>query len=1106
MSLLLTLVSGSVLTSFLIQVPQVQAASQQREAIALQQSSTPPRQVQPAFQTPPPANFQKSLAIKTATTALSAQTPFDGLGDLPFYTYAASRNLTDQLSMKVNVASGNLLLHQDAVNIKGTGLDLNLGDYFNSLNNELIVDAGWNWNWSFGRGIALDVSNPNAGVTLAGPSGFHAYYPADGNGEFTDAPGLNATLYHFHDASNNYVLHFHQSGLTWNFNGTYGNLFSIQDKNGNLINADYDADGYSTQAVDSQGRTVLFEKGTTNLNANQLTKITDSTGRTAIYTYVWGDLTSIQNTNGKTTSFTYDNSTDDRVATITDPLNHQTSFIYAPDGKVTKITDANNKTITFTYNTGNTVVTDQNNHSTTYYYNSNLQVTKTTNALGYSTTNTYDATNYNVTQYGDALSDLSDFQFSTDGKNNLTQVSIGDTNTGGSNPTVGPTTHFGYGGTGNNTYNPFTQTDPQGHSTNYAYDTNGNLLSAIDQQTNKGLTYTYNGNGTVATQQDANGNTTTYGYDALGNLKTITQPSPLGQTSLTVDALSRVSTLTDGNTHKTTYTYDKQDRVTDINYNSQSDVKYTYDDAGNVLTEQDSTGTTTFQYDVLNRLTQKKLPGGTLIKTTYDNVGNLTIYDDSTGDITYSYDTINRVTTVQEPDGAQTTYGYDHANHKTSIRYPNGTGMLMAFNTAGQETASQSGIFTSSTSNTFSTAYTNYQYTYQSGPNPTSLLQSVQYLDPITHSGTLTTSYSYSGNGLNFLLEASTKNASNSVVEDNKYGYDNNGNITSKQVQSTGLNESYSYNAASELITRTNGSGSTTYSYDGIGNLIGSTAGGTLSYNVLNQTTKNGSTNYTYSGTTQSERVQVNSDTFVYGGLGLTTAKTTAGTTEYVRCSCGLLNNERTPDGKKYYYLFDGLGSVVGMTNSTGQEVNAYKYDPYGNIVSQQEQSGLNNPWKYAGGYYDSSTGLTKFGIRYYDPTVGRWTQRTPVGGSLQETLKGNPYMYADNNPVNEMDPSGALPDPTEIFAGIGVGAAVGAFFGLLDGLFQRHGGWELGKDVLCGAISGGIEGGLTAALGPLFDVEALAKVAGKALAEQIVSFEPHLIESLSGGLCSVIF
>jgi RHS repeat-associated protein len=75
-------------------------------------------------------------------------------------------------------------------------------------------------------------------------------------------------------------------------------------------------------------------------------------------------------------------------------------------------------------------------------------------------------------------------------------------------------------------------------------------------------------------------------------------------------------------------------------------------------------------------------------------------------------------------------------------------------------------------------------------------------------------------------------------------------------------------------------------------------------------------------------------------------------------------------------------------------------------IVSSTEQSGLNNPWKFAGGFFDSSTGLYKYGIRYYDPTIGRWTQRTP-GGSLQETTKANPYVYADDDPVNAVDPSG---------------------------------------------------------------------------------------------------
>ncbi|GCE23591.1 RHS repeat domain-containing protein [Dictyobacter kobayashii] len=110
---------------------------------------------------------------------------------------------------------------------------------------------------------------------------------------------------------------------------------------------------------------------------------------------------------------------------------------------------------------------------------------------------------------------------------------------------------------------------------------------------------------------------------------------------------------------------------------------------------------------------------------------------------------------------------------------------------------------------------------------------------------------------------------------------------------------------------------------------------------------------------------------------------------------------------KVYYYLFNGQGSIVGMTDSAGNLVASYDDDPLGSISGSNVQSGIVNPWQYAGGYYDSNTGLTKFGIRYYDPIFGRWTQRAPVGGTLQETLKANPYVYADNDPVNEIDPNG---------------------------------------------------------------------------------------------------
>ena len=94
----------------------------------------------------------------------------------------------------------------------------------------------------------------------------------------------------------------------------------------------------------------------------------------------------------------------------------------------------------------------------------------------------------------------------------------------------------------------------------------------------------------------------------------------------------------------------------------------------------------------------------------------------------------------------------------------------------------------------------------------------------------------------------------------------------------------------------------------------------------------------------------------------------------------------------------------------------------------------MNNPWKYAGGYFDSSTGLYKFGIRYYDPQVGRWTQRMPVGGSLAETTKANPYAYADGDPVNRIDSSGrGFWDC--VWAGFDIGWALVTLVGVLVGV-----------------------------------------------------------------------
>lgn len=95
----------------------------------------------------------------------------------------------------------------------------------------------------------------------------------------------------------------------------------------------------------------------------------------------------------------------------------------------------------------------------------------------------------------------------------------------------------------------------------------------------------------------------------------------------------------------------------------------------------------------------------------------------------------------------------------------------------------------------------------------------------------------------------------------------------------------------------------------------------------------------------------------------------------------------------------------MGLTDSNGTLVSTYQYDPYGNLTSST--GSVANPWRFAGGYFDSSTGLYKYGTRYYNPGFGRWSQQDPLRGQLNDPTSLNRYLYAGDDPVNVTDPSG---------------------------------------------------------------------------------------------------
>jgi RHS repeat-associated protein len=59
--------------------------------------------------------------------------------------------------------------------------------------------------------------------------------------------------------------------------------------------------------------------------------------------------------------------------------------------------------------------------------------------------------------------------------------------------------------------------------------------------------------------------------------------------------------------------------------------------------------------------------------------------------------------------------------------------------------------------------------------------------------------------------------------------------------------------------------------------------------------------------------------------------------------------------------------------------------------------------YTYTGREWDKETGLYYYRARYYDPMDGRFVNRDPIG------FKGglNQFSYVENNPTNNVDPSG---------------------------------------------------------------------------------------------------
>ena len=119
-----------------------------------------------------------------------------------------------------------------------------------------------------------------------------------------------------------------------------------------------------------------------------------------------------------------------------------------------------------------------------------------------------------------------------------------------------------------------------------------------------------------------------------------------------------------------------------------------------------------------------------------------------------------------------------------------------------------------------------------------------------------------------------------------------------------------------------------------------------------------------------------------------------------------------------YHYLRDALGSVVALTDSDGDVVERYDYDPYGQTYIQDPTTGnrrtasaFGNPFAWTAQRYDAGVSLYDFPFRTYSTRLGRWLQRDPLGYVDGVSL----YQYVGSMPTFFTDPLGLFPIGTPI-------------------------------------------------------------------------------------------
>lgn len=546
-----------------------------------------------------------------------------------------------------------------------------------------------------------------------------------------------------------------------------------------------------------------------------------------------------------------------------------------------------------------------------------------------------------------------------------------------------------------------------------AYDDSGNLAQSTDSL-GRVTTYEYDADGRVVASNLPGGRRIEYQYDADGNVTSVTPPSrPVHEFDFNaMDAMTAASSPEESTSPRTTtYEYDTPDhKLSKITRPSGAEVDFGFDSAGRLTGVTAGDGTSELSYHPTSgKLATLSSPDNENLAFSFD--GPLATGQTLTGEvagsstITYNDDlqptsaTVadSTVTFAHDDDGLLTSAGdlslasdpqnglltgVTLADTSTQITR-DGFGAPSALTTTTAGSGLYTAAFTRDAAGRITTkqetrpsGITTYAYNY----DPSGHLENV-HKDGLPYASYL---YDQNGNRTSQTIAGTTTYATFDTRDrmktqgDLDLTYNDNGELTQKRDRTTGDTLSLSYSTLGDLTSATTADGrQINYLLDGAGRRVGKKVDGALTEGLL------------YAPGASGPAAELDGENnlaarFIYA--------TNANVPDYM-----------VKDGTTYRVITDQLGSVVMVVNaSTGAIAQELTYGPFGEVLTDSNPGF--QPFGFAGGVYDTDTGLVHFGAREYDAELGRWTASDPIGFGGGDS---NLYGYVLGDPVNFVDPSG---------------------------------------------------------------------------------------------------